>query len=143
MQLHLKHPLEPGSAARHAADIVAAAADISGAELDYSPDSIDLVEDIVDGFRADGATGVELAESLIAFGCYIGEILTRNDGGAWRHTQAPHRTVPLAVELPGLRECHPIDWVFNRLEYGAAVSIRGLYSAVGPGNRALGDGVPD
>ena len=139
MQLHLKHPLEPGSAPRHAADIVAAAADISGAELDYSPDSIDLVEDIVDGFRAVGATGEELAESLIAFGCYVGEVLTRNAGGAWRCAPASHRTVPLVVQLPGARECHPIDWVFNRLEYGADVSIRGLYAAADPGNRTAGE----
>ncbi|MEV0850154.1 hypothetical protein AB0J21_30510 [Streptomyces sp. NPDC049954] len=134
MQLHLKHPLEPGSAPRHAADIVATAADISGAVLDYSPDSIDLVEDIVDGFRAVGVTGEELAESLVGFGCYVGEILTRHAGGVWRRASASPRTVPLAVELPGAGECHPIDWVFGRLERGADVSIRGLYSAAGHGN---------
>ncbi|MGW7571649.1 hypothetical protein ACWGJV_35950 [Streptomyces tendae] len=135
MQLHLKHPLEPESAHRHAADIVAAAADISGAYLDYSPDSIDLVEDIVDGFRAAGVTGEELADSLVGFGCYVGEILTRHAGGAWRRVPSAHQTVPLAVELPGALECHPIDWVFCRLEFGGDVSIRGLYTAADAVNR--------
>ncbi|GGM16806.1 hypothetical protein GCM10010129_71250 [Streptomyces fumigatiscleroticus] len=134
MQTRLNSPLEPGSAPRHAAAIVAAAADISGAELDYSPESIDLVEDIVDGFRAEGVSGEDMAESLIAFGCYVGEILTRHVGGVWRYAPASHPTsVPLVVELPGARECRPIDWVFRRLECGADVSIRDLCAAAGAG----------
>ncbi|MFF7094451.1 hypothetical protein ACFY9A_18940 [Streptomyces rubradiris] len=73
MQVHLNPPLEPGNAPWHAAAIVAAAADISGARLDYSPESIALVQDIVDGFRAEGVTSEDMAESLVAFGCYVGE----------------------------------------------------------------------
>jgi hypothetical protein len=136
MQVHLNPPLEPGNAPRHAAAIVATAADISGAELDYSPESIDLVEDIVDGFRAEGVTGEHMAESLIAFGCYVGEILTRHVGGAWRQAPMVSPTaVPLVVELPDARECQPIDWVFRRLEFGADVSIRDLYAVAGAGDR--------
>ncbi|MFJ7497315.1 hypothetical protein ACIQZB_40585 [Streptomyces sp. NPDC097727] len=131
MQLHLNHPLEPDSAPRFAAAIVEAAADISGAVLDYSPASIALVEDIVDGFRTDGATPEEMAESLVAFGCYIGEILTHNVGGAWCRTrQDTFRVVPLAVQLPDERECDPIDWVFRRLEAGTGASIRAQYTEV-------------
>ncbi|MFD7408540.1 MULTISPECIES: DUF3806 domain-containing protein [Streptomyces] len=132
MQLHLNYPLEPDSAPLHAAAIVEAAADISDAELDYSPGSIGLVEDIVDGFRTDGATGQEMADSLVAFGCYVGEILTRHAGAVWRLTPDPQHTVPLVMELPDTRECHPIDWVFRRLKHGADVSIRGLYAEVAP-----------
>ncbi|MEU0837348.1 hypothetical protein [Streptomyces sp. NPDC005969] len=110
MQEHLNPPLVPGNAPRRAAAIVASAADISGAELDYSPESIDLVEDIVDGLRAEGVTGEHMAEPLIAFGCYIGEILTRHVGGAWRQAPMVSPTaVPLVVELPDARGCQPID----------------------------------
>ncbi|WP_151485168.1 DUF3806 domain-containing protein [Streptomyces albicerus] len=128
MQLHLNYHLEPDSAPLHAAAIVEVAADISDAELDYSPGSIGLVEDIVDGFRSDGATGQQMADSLVAFGCYVGEILTRHAGAVWRYTPDSQHTVPLVVELPDARECHPIDWVFRRLEHGADVSICGLYA---------------
>lgn len=134
MQLHLNYPVEPDSAPLHAAAIVVTAADISDAELDYSPESIGLVEDIVDGFRSDGATGEEMADSLVAFGCYVGEILTRHAGGAWGRAHGSQHTVPLVVELPDTRECHPIDWVFRRLELGAGVSIRTLYAEAGQGN---------
>ena len=129
MQVHLNPPLEPGSAPELAAAIVAAAADISDAALDYSPESIHVVEDIVDGFRAEGVSGEDMAESLVAFGCYLGEIVTRHIGGAWQPAPAAHPTsAPFVVLLPDARECHPIDWVFSRLESGAAVSIRDLYA---------------
>ncbi|MBO1329874.1 hypothetical protein [Streptomyces sp. VRA16 Mangrove soil] len=133
MQLHLKYLLEPDSASRLAADVVATASDISGADLDYSPGSIGLLEEIVDDFRSDGATGGEMAESLVAFGCYVGEILIRHVGGAWRHCPAETQTVPLAVELLDGRRCRPVDWVFDRLEHGSAVSIRSLYDAADRG----------
>ncbi|MFJ2241801.1 hypothetical protein [Streptomyces sp. NPDC087859] len=134
MQVHLTPPLEPGSAPQLAAAIVAAAADISDAELDYSPQSIEVVEDIVDGFRAEGVSPEEMAESLVGFGCYLGEIVTRHIGGAWRHTPAaPLPAAAYVVVLPDARECHPIDWVFSRLESGAAVSIRALYAAAAGG----------
>lgn len=130
MQVHLNPPLEPGSAPRHAADIVATAADISGTELDYSSESVSLVEEIVDGFRAEGVTGEVMAASLIGFGCYVGEVLIRHAGGSWQHAPTPHpATAPVIVVLPDTRECHPIDWVFGRLRSGAAVSITGLYTA--------------
>ncbi|WP_344443212.1 hypothetical protein, partial [Streptomyces kunmingensis] len=101
------------------------------------------MEGIVDGFRTDGATGVEMAESLVAFGCYVGEILTRYAGGAWQHTPGAARGVPLTVRLPGARECDPIEWVFRRLEAGAAVSIRQLYTEALPSGPSGGEAPPE
>ncbi|MGW0858429.1 hypothetical protein [Streptomyces sp. NPDC002690] len=136
MQLHLNHPPEPHSAPRLAAAIVEAAADISEVELDYSPGSIDVVEDIIDGFRTDGVTGEEMAESLVSFGCYVGEILLRHAGGSWHAAAGASSVSPLAVRLPDGREHHPIDWVFQRLERGAGTSVRDLYV------RAVAGGTP-
>ncbi|MFG2115599.1 hypothetical protein ACGFRB_23720 [Streptomyces sp. NPDC048718] len=131
MQLHLKHPLEPDSAPRFAAVIVEAAADISGVELDYGPASLDLVEGILAGFRTDGVTCEEMAESLVAFGCYVGEILARHAGGTWHRTTDALAVVPLVVRLPGARECRPVDWVFGRLDTstGAGAGLREQYAA--------------
>ncbi|SEG91360.1 hypothetical protein SAMN05216223_12394 [Actinacidiphila yanglinensis] len=144
MPTHLTTPLEPGDAPRHAAAIVAAAADISGAELDYSADSLAAVEDIVDGFRAAGATGEDMVESLVAFGCYVGEMLNRQAGGTWGRPTGVVGGQPVVV-LPGARECHPVDWVFRRLRSGDEVSIRDLYAAAlaSGADGADGDGHPD
>ncbi|WP_320779281.1 DUF3806 domain-containing protein [Streptomyces sp. CRN 30] len=133
MQLHLSAPPAPDSAPRFAAAIVAAAADISDAELDYGPAAIETVEEIVDGFRSDGATAQEMAESLVAFGCYVGETLIRQGGGSWRHEPDAPGAVPLVVEAPDGRLLDPIDWVFRRLEHGADVSIRDHCSLAFPG----------
>ncbi|GAA3478238.1 hypothetical protein GCM10018966_027680 [Streptomyces yanii] len=57
--------------------------------------------------------------------------------GAGRRAPASHRTIPLVVELPGARECHPIDRVFGRREHGSDVSVRHLYMAA---DRAGGAG---
>ncbi|NEA39857.1 hypothetical protein G3I76_25890 [Streptomyces sp. SID11233] len=140
MQLHVNHSPDPGEAARFAADIIEMAADISGAELDYSPASIGVIEDIVDGFRAEGATSGEMADSLVAFGCYVGEVVIRHVGGSWQHTTDALRVVPLAVRLPGQRDCHPVDWVFRRLELGSRGSIRELYEAALASVAAEADG---
>lgn len=129
MRTHTTTPLEPGDAQRHAAAIVAAAADISGAELDYSPESIAAVEDIVDGFRAAGATGEDMVDSLVAFGCYLGEILIRSAGGAWYRPSPGSATDQPVVVLPGGQDHDPVEWVFRRLGAGAEVSISDLYAA--------------
>ncbi|MFJ3672557.1 hypothetical protein ACIPSE_39475 [Streptomyces sp. NPDC090106] len=146
MQVHLNPPLDPGSPPELAAAIVAAAADISDATLDYSPESIDVVEDIVDGFRAEGVSDEEMGESLVGFGCYLGEIVIRHIGGTWRPAPATHpTTAPFVVVLPDARECHPIDWVFSRLKSGAAVDIRVLYAtaAADGEDRGVTEEAPD
>ncbi|MFE4452926.1 hypothetical protein [Streptomyces sp. NPDC056796] len=68
----------------------------------------------------------------MAFGRYVGEILTRHAGGSWRRTMiAPTTAAPLVVELPDARECRPIDRVFRRPEFGTDVSVRTLCAAAG------------
>jgi hypothetical protein len=53
------------------------------------------------GFRAEGVTDDDMTEYLIAFGCYVGEILTRHVGGAWRNDTAAYpTTVPLVGSCP-------------------------------------------
>ncbi len=117
MQTHHIPPPEPGDVPRLAAAIVEAAADISGAALDYSPGSLAAVEEIIDGFRAEGVNGGEMAESLIAFGCYVGEVLTRHFGGVWKPAPADGGAgAPPVVDLPDGREYDPIAWVFRCLE---------------------------
>ena len=75
---------------------------ISGARLDYTPDSLTLVDNILDGFRADGVTGDQVGETLFGFGCYAGEVLTRHAGGRWRAPTADETAFvgwPILVEL--------------------------------------------
>ncbi|WP_262285542.1 DUF6278 family protein [Micromonospora sp. MA102] len=136
MQLRLKYAPVPENAARFAGDIAAAAAQVSGVQLDYTPDSLARVDTIFDGFRADGLTGEQLAETLFGFGCYVGEVLTRHAGGRWRATAEDERAIvgwPLLVELGEHRWCNPIGKAFKRLENGPEDSLRYFYTVFASG----------
>lgn len=130
MLLRLKYPPEPANAARFAADIALSAAQVSGVELDYTPHSLSLVDEIIEGFRSDGVTSDQVAETLFGFGCYAGEVLIRHADGIWRHAtrrEADLFGFPMGVELPTRRVCNPIGKAFKRLEDGPADSIQHFY----------------
>ncbi|MGW6257042.1 hypothetical protein [Streptomyces sp. NPDC055085] len=117
----MKYAPIPENGARFAADIVASAAEVSRVELDYTPDSLTLVDDILEGFRADGITSDQVAETLFGFGCYIGEVLARHEGGCWREATEQEVNLfsfPMVIELPAKQVCNPIGKVFKRMENG-------------------------
>ena len=131
MQLRLKYAPAPENAALFAGDIVESATQVSGVELDYTPDSLALVDGIFDGFRADGVTSEQLAETLFGFGCYVGEVLIRNAGGRWRATADEEQALagwPIVVELGEQRWCNPIGKTFKRLDNGPEDSLRYFYT---------------
>ena len=66
-----------------AAIAVDAAAKIDGQHLDYSPASLKIVDQLVLGFRKDGATTKTMNKVLFTFGCYVGEVMVRNLGYKW------------------------------------------------------------
>ena len=53
------------------------------AELDLSPASLELVDALIDSLREEGRDGEEAAEVLFVLGCYLGEVMVRQLGGAW------------------------------------------------------------
>ncbi|MFF4554418.1 hypothetical protein [Streptomyces sp. NPDC001422] len=131
MQLRLKYAPIPENGARFAADIVASAAEVSRVELDYTPDSLTLVDDILEGFRADGITSDQVAETLFGFGCYIGEVLARHEGGCWREATEQEVNLfsfPMVIELPAKQVCNPIGKVFKRMENGPEDNLRYFYT---------------
>lgn len=130
VRLRLKYAPEPANASRFAADIVSSAAEVSGVELDYSPDSLRHVDEIIEGFRSDGMTSDQVGETLFGFGCYVGEVLNRNAGGAWRSAteqEVNYFGFPMVVELPSGQVCNPIGKAFKRLEHGAEDSLPYFY----------------
>ncbi|WP_433372730.1 DUF6278 family protein [Actinoplanes sp. CA-142083] len=136
MQLRLKYAPAPENAGLFAADIVGSAAQVSGVELDYTPESLALVDGIFDEFRADGVTSEQLAETLFGFGCYVGEVLTRNAGGRWRATTEQEQALagwPMMVELGEQRWCNPIAKAFKRLDNGPEDSLRYFYTVFASG----------
>ncbi|WP_033222444.1 hypothetical protein [Kitasatospora phosalacinea] len=131
MELRLRYAPEVVNAGRFAADIVVSAARVSGAELDYSVGSLAVVDGIIEEFRASGIVSGQVGETLFGFGCYVGEVMVRQGGAAWRAVSAeevPAFGFPLVVGLPSGQVCNPIGKVFRRLENGPQDSLPHFYT---------------
>ncbi|QKW19345.1 hypothetical protein HUT16_09925 [Kitasatospora sp. NA04385] len=131
MELRLRYAPEAVNAGRFAADIVVSAAQVSGAELDYSVRSLAVVDGIIEDFRANGIVSAQLGETLFGFGCYVGEVMVRQGGAAWRPVAGEDVAAfgfPLVVALPSGQVCNPIGKVFRRLENGPEDSLPHFYT---------------
>ncbi|HEV3158112.1 MAG TPA: hypothetical protein VGZ00_12270 [Candidatus Baltobacteraceae bacterium] len=132
MRLRLQFPPLASFAPQHAALAVEAARHGSKVDLDYSPESLATVDAIIEQMRNDGIPVDKVGESLFSFGCYVGEVLVRNDGAFWRDTElTPLKDkmglFSLIVELGNGSFCNPIGKVFKRLENGSVDSLPQFY----------------
>ena len=131
MNLRLKYKPTPKNAPKFADDIVEAAVEISGVDLDYSVASLRDVDDIIEGFRQDGCSLKEIAETLFGFGCYVGEVFVERSGGRWRHADdtpmADMAGYFLVIELGEDDYCNPIGKVFKRFENGEEDNLPYFY----------------
>ncbi|MFB7943398.1 hypothetical protein ACFC6L_00610 [Kitasatospora phosalacinea] len=131
MELRLRYAPEVVNAGRFAADIVVSAAQVSGVELDYSVGSLAVVDGIIEEFRGSGIVSGQVGETLFGFGCYVGEVMVRQGGAAWRAVggeEAAAFGFPLVVDLPGGQVGNPIGKVFRRLENGPQDSLPYFYT---------------
>lgn len=134
MRLRLQHPPTPEFAPTHAQIAVEAARDIDHVTLDYSSASLAEVDRILGKFHAEGLTADQMGETVFSFGCYVGEVLVRNNGGRW---VMPRQSVlsklgfgdstMMVVELPNGDVWNPIMKAFKLLENGEADSVAYFY----------------
>ena len=102
--------------------------------LDYSPDSLCHVDKIVNRFHDEGLTENQIGETVFSFGCYVGEVLVRNNGGVWK---LPKQSLiakflkgnenMMVVELPNGTVCNPIGKTFKLLCDGLTESVTYFY----------------
>lgn len=126
--LRLPVPPEPEYAAALADRVVVASRSVSGVELDYHPASLSAVDAILDGFSASGSD--TLAETIFAFGCYIGEVMVRHAGFRW--VQTPSELTGTLGPLTVYRESsgahvNPIGKAFKRVDNGPVDDLRYFY----------------
>jgi hypothetical protein len=135
LDLDLPFPLEPKYAARHAELVVTAADDVGELSLDYSPASLEEVDAVVEGFRQDGASVQELAELLVGFGCYLGEVVRRELGGYWQAEEDLDESDRAAAGWMVLAFgdclwCNPIGRVFGRFLQGEEDYLPDFYESL-------------
>ncbi|MEV7212659.1 hypothetical protein AB0O31_06170 [Kitasatospora cineracea] len=131
MELRLRYTPEVVNAGRFAADIVVSAAQVSGVELDYSVGSLAVVDGIIEEFRGSGIASEQVGETLFGFGCYVGEVMVRQGGAAWRGVGEEETVAfgfPLVVDMPSGQVGNPIGKVFRRMENGPQDSLLYFYT---------------
>jgi hypothetical protein len=132
MNLKLPFPPEPQYAPQFAGNIVRTSKAVSNLDLDYSIGSLRVVDDLIEGFRGQGAGAEQLGETLFCFGCYVGEVFVKNAGASWNETiNTPMNGVagsPLVLKLPNGMFCNPIDKVFKRLKNGSVDNLPYFYT---------------
>ena len=133
MKLELKYPATPENARDHARLAVKLAQEEFGDRLDFSPGSLEDVDAEIESLRDEGNTGVDAAEALFVFGCYLGEVLVRTLAGRWvptaRSSLKDLSPWPMVVVLPGASVWDPIGKAYKRLELGDSEFIPAFYAA--------------
>jgi hypothetical protein len=134
VNLRLPHPPTPEFAATHAQLAVDAARNIDHVHLDYSPASLGEVDRILGKFHAEGLTEDQMGATVFSFGCYVGEVLVRNNSGRWvMPGQSALSKLGLGdsnmmvVELPDGGVWNPIMKAFKLLKNGESDSVAYFY----------------
>lgn len=131
MKISLRYPASPENAAQHARIAMALARDDYDAELDLSPASLEVVDALIDSLREEGRDGEEAAEALFVLGCYVGEVMVRQLGGAWVATsRSSLRGVspwPMVVALGDGSAWDAIGKAYKRLELGDSEYLPAFY----------------
>lgn len=139
MRITLRYPASPENAADHARIAVALARDDYDAELDLTPASLEVVDALVDSLREEGRDGEAAAEALFVLGCYVGEVMVRQLGGAWVATgRSPLRGVspwPMVVALPDGSAWDAIGKAYRRLELGDSEYLPAFFEMAAGGGR--------
>lgn len=133
MKIRLQYPARPENAHGHAAIAVRLAREQWETDLDYTPGSLEALDAEIDSLREEGQDGVDAAEMLFVFGCYLGEVLARRLGGSWVGTaRSSLRGVspwPMVVLLPDGSSWDAIGKAYKRLELGDSEYLPAFYQS--------------
>ena len=126
----------PQNAARFAARIVLTTRELDGIDLDYSVGSLKLVDEILEASsRHEGVTPLKIAATLFGYGCYVGEVIVRNNPGAhWSSLPDDERESSLnsglVVMMPLGTQVNPIGKAEKRLLNGEGDSLQEFYKFI-------------
>jgi hypothetical protein len=130
-----KKPTFTAADARKYADRgVKLAADKLGVKLDFSVESLGRVDKVMTKWHDEGETSESMPTTVYAFGCYLGEVIIKNHGGAWRETAGtPDREkfgAPVVLDLPGGVVCNPLGKAAKLLDNGEEDNFVFFYQTV-------------
>ncbi|MFZ6745952.1 hypothetical protein ACO0LC_22225 [Undibacterium sp. JH2W] len=102
----------------------------TGKNLDYSPESLQIVDEYVLNLKKNGANPQGINKTLIALGCYVGQVMVQNLGSRWDNPTPTE--MKLGFDATGIRAkngafSQPIGKVFKLLRNGEEDSVVAFY----------------
>lgn len=118
-----------GDFRHHADEFCTLARDTYGLELDFSPGTLGQLDDLIDSQFGPGSAD-QNANLIVAMGCYLGEVVIRSHGGAWRADEEFFHSPAVVVEGKLQTRTFPLSRVWRRFEYGIEHSLVAYYGDV-------------
>jgi len=102
----------------------------TGKNLDYSPESLKIVDEYVLNLKKSGAKPQVINKTLIALGCYVGQVMVQHLDNKWDNPTPAE--MKLGFDVTGIRAkngafSNPIGKVFKLLRNGEEDSVVAFY----------------
>src|SRR5688572_23776947 len=81
--LNLQYSHTPENGLNFAEQFRSSVKAIENIDLDYSVKNLEYVDKFLQGFREEGLTVNEFAETIFVAGCFVGQVMVSNNGGVW------------------------------------------------------------
>ena len=139
MNLNLPYIPNSENAPKIAEFIVERMQENNGIMLDYRAESLEMIDGIIENIRQRQLPIETVGSDLFCFGCYVGEVFLRAEGGQWKNaaeTQVAAVTgMPLVIEMPNGGIGNPIGKTFKCYQNGMEDSLAYYYQAFARRNK--------
>ena len=130
--LNFQFSLTSDNGLKFAQQFVEAVKNNNNIELDYSVDTLEFVDKFLQRFNDEGLTVNNFAETIFVAGCYVGQVMIKNNNGIWiglEEVNLPDgvNMMPIVVKLPNGNIADPIAKAFKRFHYGNTENVKYFY----------------
>lgn len=131
-KLNLQFPPTPDNGQKFAQQFVEAVKKSDHIELDYSIEKIEFVDEFLQGFKDEGLTVNDFAETIFVAGAYVGQVMIVNNNGTWISQEDANlpsgvTMMPIIVKLSNGNITDPITKAFKRFHNGDIDNIKYFY----------------
>ena len=101
-------------------------------ELGYTIDTLPYVDKFLQQFSDEGLTVNDFAETIFVAGCYVGQVMIKNNNGTWIGQEEVNLPVgvsmmPIVIKLPNGNIADPIAKAFKRFHYDDTENVKYFY----------------
>lgn len=130
--LQLQYPVTPGNGSLLAQVFVDAVKQIENRYLDFSAGTVEFVDSFLQRFHDEGLRVDDFAETIFVAGCYVGEVMAKNNGGHWidsSNLDLPGEVTmsPIVIKLANGNVSDPIAKAFKRFSNGEVDNLGYFY----------------